>query len=119
MCEKEIVYEQEEMRRERPQGRVRQMIGTGRSEIKTTGPQGISATYGWVRNYGSTWHGGQDVVLLDDPTIRMPDYLGKSISGTVVTARIVTAGEVMGIAVHDHLIIGKSRELSFRSEGLL
>jgi DNA repair protein RadC len=36
-----------------------------------------------------------------------------------MTARIVTAGEVMGIAVHDHLIIGKSRELSFRSEGLL
>ena len=36
-----------------------------------------------------------------------------------MTARIVTAGEVMGITVHDHLIIGKSRELSFRSEGLL
>ncbi len=36
-----------------------------------------------------------------------------------MTARIVAAGEVMGIAVHDHLIIGKSRELSFRSEGLL
>jgi DNA repair protein RadC len=36
-----------------------------------------------------------------------------------MTARIVTAAEVMGIAVHDHLIIGKSRELSFRSEGLL
>ena len=36
-----------------------------------------------------------------------------------MTARIVSAGEVMGITVHDHLIIGKSRELSFRSEGLL
>ncbi len=36
-----------------------------------------------------------------------------------MTSRIVTAGEVMGITVHDHLIIGKSRELSFRSEGLL
>lgn len=36
-----------------------------------------------------------------------------------MTARIVAAGEVMGIAIHDHLIIGKSRELSFRSEGLL
>lgn len=36
-----------------------------------------------------------------------------------MTSRIVAAAEVMGIAVHDHLIIGKSRELSFRSEGLL
>lgn len=36
-----------------------------------------------------------------------------------MTNRIVAAAEVMGIAVHDHLIIGKSRELSFRSEGLL
>lgn len=36
-----------------------------------------------------------------------------------MTSRIVTAAEVMGIAVHDHLIIGKSREISFRSEGLL
>ena len=36
-----------------------------------------------------------------------------------MTARVVAAGEVMGITVHDHLIIGKSRELSFRSEGLL
>lgn len=36
-----------------------------------------------------------------------------------MTARITAAAEVMGIAVHDHLIIGRSRELSFRSEGLL
>ncbi len=36
-----------------------------------------------------------------------------------MTARIAAAAEVMGIAVHDHLIIGRSRELSFRSEGLL
>ena len=36
-----------------------------------------------------------------------------------MTNRIVAAAEVMGIAVHDHLIIGKSRELSFRSAGLL
>lgn len=36
-----------------------------------------------------------------------------------MTARIVAAAEVMGLTVHDHLIIGKSRELSFRSEGLL
>lgn len=37
----------------------------------------------------------------------------------VMTRRIVEAAEVMDITVHDHLIIGKSRELSFRSQGLL
>jgi DNA repair protein RadC len=36
-----------------------------------------------------------------------------------MTARIRQAAESMGITIHDHLIIGKSRELSFRSEGLL
>ena len=36
-----------------------------------------------------------------------------------MTTRICAAAEVMGITVHDHLIIGKSRELSFRAEGLL
>ncbi len=36
-----------------------------------------------------------------------------------MTARICRAGEVMGIIVHDHLIIGKNRELSFRAKGLL
>ncbi|MDS9467036.1 DNA repair protein RadC [Paracoccus sp. MBLB3053] len=36
-----------------------------------------------------------------------------------MTSRISTAAEIMGITVHDHLIIGKSRELSFRAEGLL
>lgn len=36
-----------------------------------------------------------------------------------MTARIAQAADSMGIVIHDHLIIGKSRELSFRSEGLL
>ncbi len=36
-----------------------------------------------------------------------------------MTRRIKEAGEVMGITLHDHLIIGKSCELSFRSEGYL
>ncbi len=36
-----------------------------------------------------------------------------------MTHQIDTAARVLGITVHDHLIIGKSRELSFRSEGLL
>ena len=36
-----------------------------------------------------------------------------------VTGQIREAAEVMGIVLHDHLIIGKSRELSFRSEAYL
>lgn len=50
--------------------------------------------YGWTRGSGSVWHGGLDLVGMDDTTIRMPYYCGsgvkKSITGTVVTARIVT-----------------------------
>ena len=49
--------------------------------------------YGWTRGGGKTWHGGIDLVGADDPTIRMPFYTvnggQKSISGTVVTARMV------------------------------
>ncbi|RJL19312.1 RadC family protein [Paracoccus siganidrum] len=40
-------------------------------------------------------------------------------SDITMTARIAQAADSMGITVHDHLIIGKSRELSFRAEGLL
>lgn len=36
-----------------------------------------------------------------------------------MTARIQDAAEALGLNLHDHLIIGKSRELSFRSEGYL
>ena len=36
-----------------------------------------------------------------------------------MTAKIVQAAGALSITVHDHLIIGKSRELSFRAEGLL
>lgn len=36
-----------------------------------------------------------------------------------MTHRVVAAAEAMGMTVHDHLIIGKSRELSFRGSGLL
>ena len=36
-----------------------------------------------------------------------------------MTARVAQAADSMGITIHDHLIIGKSRELSFRAEGLL
>jgi len=36
-----------------------------------------------------------------------------------VTAEIRAAGEVFSVVVHDHLIIGNGRHLSFRREGLL
>jgi len=36
-----------------------------------------------------------------------------------MTAQINTALSALGLTLHDHLIIGKSRELSFRSEGFL
>ena len=36
-----------------------------------------------------------------------------------MTQQIVTAADALGVTVHDHLIVGKSRELSFRAEGLL
>lgn len=46
-----------------------------------------------------------------DPTPSGPDV--------EMTERIQQAAEVMGIVLHDHLIIGKSCELSFRAEGYL
>lgn len=46
-----------------------------------------------------------------DPTPSEADIL--------VTGQIRDAADVMGIVLHDHLIIGKSRELSFRSDGYL
>ncbi len=36
-----------------------------------------------------------------------------------MTDQIAAAAGALGITVHDHLIIGKSREISFRAEGLL
>lgn len=45
--------------------------------------------FGWTRGGGKTWHGGIDIVGLDDATIYMPFYMGKKITGTVVNARIV------------------------------
>jgi len=36
-----------------------------------------------------------------------------------MTQRVNAACEALGLTLHDHLIIGKSRELSFRSEGYL
>jgi DNA repair protein RadC len=36
-----------------------------------------------------------------------------------MTAQIDSAAKALGLSLHDHLIIGRERELSFRSEGLL
>ncbi|MFZ7090830.1 RadC family protein [Primorskyibacter sp. 2E233] len=36
-----------------------------------------------------------------------------------MTEQIRLAADALGITLHDHLVIGKSRELSFRAEGLL
>ena len=36
-----------------------------------------------------------------------------------MTTRIEAAAQALGLTLHDHLIIGKSTELSFRAEGLL
>ncbi len=36
-----------------------------------------------------------------------------------MTLEIVTACHALGLTLHDHVIIGKSREISFRSEGYL
>ncbi len=46
--------------------------------------------YGYTRGNGTVWHGGIDIVGLDDKTIYMPSYNGKTICGTVVQSRIVT-----------------------------
>lgn len=40
-------------------------------------------------------------------------------SDIAVTGRISAALDALGLVLHDHLIIGKSEDLSFRSEGLL
>ena len=65
-------------------------IFKGRAEVRYN-----YGRFGWTRNYGKTWHGGIDVVGLDDAIIRMPYYTGadgkqKPIKGTVTRARIVT-----------------------------
>ncbi|MEW9920580.1 DNA repair protein RadC [Marimonas sp. MJW-29] len=42
-----------------------------------------------------------------------------SASDTEMTGQIARACDALGLTLHDHLIIGKSAELSFRSEGYL
>lgn len=40
-------------------------------------------------------------------------------SDIAMTARVQAAAQALGIVLHDHLIIGKSAELSFRAQGYL
>ena len=63
---------------------TQQGIFRGRTQI----PYNYSR-YGYTRGNGNTWHGGLDLVGLDDTTILMPFYKGKAIRGTVTRARIV------------------------------
>lgn len=62
---------------------MQQGIFAGRTAVRY--PYG---RYGYTRS-GHTWHGGLDVVGLDDATIRMPFHGGKTIHGTVTRARRV------------------------------
>lgn len=36
-----------------------------------------------------------------------------------MTAQVQDAAAVLGIVLHDHLIVGRSREVSFRAQGYL
>jgi DNA repair protein RadC len=40
-------------------------------------------------------------------------------SDIAMTEQIVAAASVFGITIHDHLVVGRSREISFRATGLL
>lgn len=60
------------------------MIFNGRNRVRYN-----YSRWGYTRGNGSTWHGGLDIEGLDDKTILMPSYDGRTISGTVVKARIV------------------------------
>ncbi len=60
------------------------MIFNGRNEIAYS-----YGAFGYTRGSGTIWHGGIDIVGLDSDIILMPSYEGKSITGTVVSQRIV------------------------------
>ena len=42
-----------------------------------------------------------------------------SSSDITMTLQVRDAAQVLGIALHDHLIVGKGREVSFRGAGYL
>lgn len=61
------------------------MIFKGRNRVRYN-----YSRWGYTRGNGKVWHGGIDIEGMDDKTILMPSYKGKTISGRVTTARIVT-----------------------------
>ena len=61
------------------------MLFKGRNRVRYN-----YARWGYTRGGGKVWHGGIDIEGVDDDHIMMPLYNGNSISGTVITARIVT-----------------------------
>lgn len=60
-------------------------IFDGRVQVKYS-----YSRYGYTRGGGKTWHGGIDLVGLDDSYIRMPYVNNMTVKGTVTRARIVT-----------------------------
>ena len=61
------------------------MICEGRAEIRYN-----YACYGYTRGNGKIWHGGEDIVALDNNKLLVAGYDGKEITGVVDAARIVT-----------------------------
>ncbi len=61
-------------------------------------------------------HAGQPVHGVPDPTLRDPT---PSVDDRAVTDQLVAAGRLLDIPVHDHVIIGRGRYVSFAEAGLL
>lgn len=60
------------------------MLFKGRNRVRYN-----YSRWGYTRGGGKIWHGGIDIEGIDDDNIMFPYYKGKSITGTVITARIV------------------------------
>ena len=60
------------------------MLFKGRNRVRYN-----YSRWGYTRGGGKIWHGGIDIEGIDDDNIMFPYYNCKSITGTVITARIV------------------------------
>ena len=61
---------------------------------------------------------GEERLLVPSPKVATYD-LQPEMSAHEVTDRLVAAGEVLGIRVLDHMIVGDGRYISFSDEGWL
>ncbi len=61
-------------------------------------------------------HTEQSVNGVPDPTLRDPT---PSADDRTVTEQLVAAGRLLDIPVHDHVVIGQGRYVSFAEAGLL